>query len=131
MCSGVLFWCALVAHRAEQKLCLAMHVWTPSAPAMLLLYGAQMIACVGQQNVEGKRVPYGFQRRTLPHFTKVRARRCSTHVAIHPSARSAGPAAGRWQLLSTPQSMCRQCLFTAGVWASVPCTLASLQLPDA
>ncbi len=31
---------------------------------------AQMIACVGQQNVEGKRIPFGFQRRTLPHFTK-------------------------------------------------------------
>lgn len=29
-----------------------------------------MIACVGQQNVEGKRIPYGFQNRTLPHFTK-------------------------------------------------------------
>ncbi len=29
-----------------------------------------MIACVGQQNVEGKRIPYGFQSRTLPHFTK-------------------------------------------------------------
>ena len=32
--------------------------------------GLQMIACVGQQNVEGKRIPFGFQRRTLPHFTK-------------------------------------------------------------
>jgi len=31
---------------------------------------AQVIACVGQQNVEGKRIPYGFRRRTLPHFTK-------------------------------------------------------------
>ena len=31
----------------------------------------QMIACVGQQNVEGKRIPFGFQDRTLPHFTKV------------------------------------------------------------
>eukprot|EP00192_Tetraselmis_astigmatica_P001786 CAMPEP_0117656308 /NCGR_PEP_ID=MMETSP0804-20121206/4737_1 /TAXON_ID=1074897 /ORGANISM="Tetraselmis astigmatica, Strain CCMP880" /LENGTH=1576 /DNA_ID=CAMNT_0005462705 /DNA_START=256 /DNA_END=4982 /DNA_ORIENTATION=- len=30
---------------------------------------SQMIACVGQQNVEGKRIPYGFMRRTLPHFT--------------------------------------------------------------
>ena len=30
-----------------------------------------MIACVGQQNVEGKRIPFGFQDRTLPHFTKV------------------------------------------------------------
>jgi DNA-directed RNA polymerase II subunit RPB1 len=31
---------------------------------------SQMIACVGQQNVDGKRVPYGFDSRTLPHFTK-------------------------------------------------------------
>ncbi|GBG86864.1 hypothetical protein CBR_g42147 [Chara braunii] len=31
---------------------------------------SQMIACVGQQNVEGKRIPYGFIDRTLPHFTK-------------------------------------------------------------
>ncbi|GAM20091.1 hypothetical protein SAMD00019534_032660 [Acytostelium subglobosum LB1] len=31
---------------------------------------SQMMACVGQQNVEGKRVPFGFQHRTLPHFTK-------------------------------------------------------------
>ena len=31
---------------------------------------AQIIACVGQQNVEGKRIPAGFRYRTLPHFTK-------------------------------------------------------------
>jgi len=31
---------------------------------------AQIMACVGQQNVEGRRIPYGFYRRTLPHFTK-------------------------------------------------------------
>ena len=31
---------------------------------------AQMIACLGQQNVDGKRIPYGFESRTLPHFTK-------------------------------------------------------------
>lgn len=30
----------------------------------------QIMGCVGQQNVEGKRIPYGFKRRTLPHFTK-------------------------------------------------------------
>lgn len=29
-----------------------------------------MIACVGQQNVEGKRIPYGFDERTLPHFLR-------------------------------------------------------------
>lgn len=31
---------------------------------------AQMSACVGQQNVEGKRIPFGFKYRTLPHFAK-------------------------------------------------------------
>ena len=30
----------------------------------------QMIACVGQQSVDGKRIPYGFSDRTLPHFHK-------------------------------------------------------------
>nr|WCZ58692.1 DNA-directed RNA polymerase II subunit RPB1 [Seculamonas ecuadoriensis] len=29
---------------------------------------SQIIACVGQQNVEGKRIPFGFRNRTLPHF---------------------------------------------------------------
>ena len=31
---------------------------------------AQMIACLGQQNVDGKRIPYGFDGRTLPHYHK-------------------------------------------------------------
>tara|TARA_B100001758_G_scaffold246308_1_gene261087 strand:+ start:8223 stop:12701 length:4479 start_codon:yes stop_codon:yes gene_type:complete len=31
---------------------------------------SQMISCLGQQNVNGKRIPYGFTNRTLPHFTK-------------------------------------------------------------
>ena len=30
----------------------------------------QMTACLGQQNVDGKRIPYGFEHRTLPHFHK-------------------------------------------------------------
>jgi hypothetical protein len=29
-----------------------------------------MISCLGQQNVDGKRIPYGFEHRTLPHFNK-------------------------------------------------------------
>ena len=29
-----------------------------------------MISCLGQQNVDGKRIPYGFEDRTLPHYTK-------------------------------------------------------------
>lgn len=31
---------------------------------------SQIIACVGQQNVQGKRIKYGFKQRTLPHFAK-------------------------------------------------------------
>ncbi|ODQ55873.1 Rna polymerase II [Saitoella complicata NRRL Y-17804] len=31
---------------------------------------SQMSACVGQQMVEGARVPFGFQYRSLPHFAK-------------------------------------------------------------
>jgi DNA-directed RNA polymerase II subunit RPB1 len=31
---------------------------------------AQMISCLGQQQVEGKRIPYGFDQRTLPHFSR-------------------------------------------------------------
>lgn len=30
----------------------------------------QMTACLGQQNVDGKRIPYGFEHRTLPHYHK-------------------------------------------------------------
>ena len=30
----------------------------------------QMISCLGQQNIDGKRIPYGFTDRTLPHYTK-------------------------------------------------------------
>jgi DNA-directed RNA polymerase II subunit RPB1 len=30
----------------------------------------QMTACLGQQNVDGKRIPYGFEHRTLPHYAK-------------------------------------------------------------
>ena len=31
---------------------------------------SQMSVCVGQQSVEGKRIPFGFRHRTLPHFSK-------------------------------------------------------------
>lgn len=32
---------------------------------------SQMIACVGQQAINGKRVPNGFEDRALPHFEKL------------------------------------------------------------
>jgi len=31
---------------------------------------SQMISCLGQTNVDGKRIPYGYDSRTLPHFNK-------------------------------------------------------------
>jgi DNA-directed RNA polymerase II subunit RPB1 len=31
---------------------------------------SQMMGCVGQQSVEGKRIQYGFDSRTLPHFSR-------------------------------------------------------------
>jgi len=31
---------------------------------------SQMISCLAQQNVDGKRIPYGFDDRTLPHYSK-------------------------------------------------------------
>ena len=31
---------------------------------------SQMISCLGQQNIDAKRIPYGFDNRTLPHFCK-------------------------------------------------------------
>ena len=31
---------------------------------------SQMISCLGQQNVDAKRIPYGFDSRTLPHYSK-------------------------------------------------------------
>ena len=31
---------------------------------------AQMVACLGQQNVDGNRIPYGYEGRTLPHYCK-------------------------------------------------------------
>ena len=33
---------------------------------------SQMIGCVGQQTVGGKRITYGFTERTLPHFPRLK-----------------------------------------------------------
>ena len=41
---------------------------------------SQMISCLGQQNVDGKRIPYGFTDRTLPHYLKYDSPRVSGFV---------------------------------------------------
>ena len=41
---------------------------------------SQMISCLGQQQVDGKRIPYGFEHRTLPPFYKVRRLTTSQRV---------------------------------------------------
>ena len=40
---------------------------------------SQMISCLGQQNVDGKRIPYGFENRTLASFY--------INLMIHPKRR--------------------------------------------
>ena len=35
-----------------------------------LINVTQMLACVGQQNIDGQRIPYSFDNRALPHFCK-------------------------------------------------------------
>lgn len=59
------------------KLCLSsLHYH--NSPLIMSLCGskgspiniAQMVACVGQQSVNGARCPNGFPDRTLPHFPK-------------------------------------------------------------
>eukprot|EP00792_Barthelona_sp_PAP020_P001570 TRINITY_DN1250_c0_g1_i1.p1 TRINITY_DN1250_c0_g1~~TRINITY_DN1250_c0_g1_i1.p1 ORF type:complete len:1453 (+),score=408.69 TRINITY_DN1250_c0_g1_i1:32-4390(+) len=57
------------------KICLDHLHWTNS-PMIMTLSGSkgskinisQMVACVGQQTVNGSRAPFGFIDRTLPHF---------------------------------------------------------------
>ena len=41
---------------------------------------SQMIACVGQQAISGKRIPNGFEDRALPHFK----RHCKYYYPFHP-----------------------------------------------
>ena len=40
---------------------------------------SQMIACVGQQAISGKRIPDGFEERSLPHFP----RRCEHLLCLY------------------------------------------------
>ena len=59
---------------------------------LLFTRHSQMIACVGQQSVSGRRMPNGFIHRTLPHFprhsrepaakvcARCAVRRISTHL---------------------------------------------------
>jgi hypothetical protein len=46
---------------------------------------AQMVACVGQQAVGGKRAPNGFKGRSLPHFP--RGDKCARRPGAPPPAR--------------------------------------------
>ena len=52
---------------------------------------SQIIACVGQQNVDGQRIPFGFRSRSLPHFAKddLGAQVCACQAYSRHSARRA------------------------------------------
>jgi len=74
----VLVSCELNKIREEAgKMCLEQLNWRNSALRMAQcgskgspLNISQMVACVGQQTVNGQRIGYGFKDRTLPHFQK-------------------------------------------------------------
>ncbi|KAK7252815.1 hypothetical protein RIF29_37032 [Crotalaria pallida] len=56
-------------HRSSSKLNNLKAIVTAGSKGSFINM-SKMTACVGQQKVEGKRIPYGFIDRTLPHFTK-------------------------------------------------------------
>ena len=57
-------------HDAAAKVSLLFDLLVGVAYLTCKVQNVQVIACVGQQNVEGKRIPFGFRHRTLPHFIK-------------------------------------------------------------
>ena len=80
-----------------------------NAPLIMSLCGskgspiniAQMVACVGQQSVSGKRAPNGFKDRSLPHFPH--GDKCAP--APHPHPLDARERVFCRQTLSFPQGM--------------------------
>ena len=64
--------CAVVVHCASNCTCTfsEYHILWAIGNFSSVIFSLQVIACVGQQNVEGKRIPFGFRHRTLPHFIK-------------------------------------------------------------
>jgi DNA-directed RNA polymerase II subunit RPB1 len=75
---------------------------------------SQMMACVGQQAPEGRRIPYGFTDRTLPHFKKyddgAEARGFSEALHAGPTSRLCKHR--RWLHTSLPMSPSARDLFT-------------------
>jgi len=51
--------------RPIKQICNHHYLWFKKA---IELNMSQMISCLGQQNVENKRIPYSFTNRTLPHY---------------------------------------------------------------
>ena len=55
-----------LVYHADNRFVIMVNAGSKGSPINIL----QMISCLGQQNVDGKRIPYGFEDRTLPHYTK-------------------------------------------------------------
>ena len=45
-------------------------IWLIVVLRVNLLILVKLLLALGQQNVDGKRIPYGFNNRTLPHYYK-------------------------------------------------------------
>ena len=110
---------------------------------------SQMVACCAQQNVEGKRIPFGFTRRTLPHFAKddfgpeskcalgwarVRLRaRLAAAAGERSKAAQRGLRAGRDALpqCSAAFALCAACRASVRSCSAAPSTPACAFLPPA
>ncbi|RMC22904.1 hypothetical protein DUI87_00090 [Hirundo rustica rustica] len=96
-----------------------------------------VIAVVGQQNVEGKRIPFGFKHRTLPHFIKDDygpesrgfVENSATAAAVSPSATAtASPHATAPSLSATATSPSATALSPRATATSLSATAATVSL---
>ncbi len=77
-----------VIRESAGKVC-KQELHTTNSPLIMALCGSkgsfinisQMIACVGQQAISGKRIPDGFEDRALPHFPK-KCTHCSCYTGV-------------------------------------------------
>ena len=79
---------------------------------------AQMVTCVGQQVVSGKRCPEGFRDRTLPHYPV--GDRCRLSSIVHRHGTSSAHAASA--VCDTLQ--CRDCDVLFSIYMLQPRRLA-------
>ena len=69
LCTCMCLWVYVPAWSVCVYVCISTHVNNRNTN-FTFFFSVQIIACVGQQSVEGARIPFGFKNRSLPHFVK-------------------------------------------------------------